>query len=57
MYGIAGLIILILDVIAVLDCLKSSRDTVNKLLWILIILLLPLVGMLLYFLLGKKSGG
>ena len=51
--GLAGLVILVLDIIAILDCLKSNADTVKKLLWILVILLLPFIGMLLYFLLAR----
>ncbi|HXI84971.1 MAG TPA: PLDc N-terminal domain-containing protein [Verrucomicrobiae bacterium] len=51
--GLAGLVVLILDIIAIVDCLKSNADVVKKLLWILVILLLPLLGMLLYFLLAR----
>jgi hypothetical protein len=51
--GLAGLVVLVLDIIAIFDCLKSNADTVKKLLWILVILLLPLIGMLLYFLLAR----
>jgi len=55
MVGIVGLIIMVLDVIAIVDVLKSPADTGKKLLWILLIILLPVVGMVLYFLLGKKA--
>jgi len=48
-----GLVIFILDIIAIVDCLKSNADTVKKLLWILVILFVPVVGMLLYFLLAR----
>ena len=50
-----GLVILILDIIAIVDCLKSGASTGKKLLWILLVLILPVVGMILYFLLGKKK--
>lgn len=50
-----GLVILVLDVVAIVECLKSSDSTGKKLLWILLILILPLVGMILYFLMGKKK--
>ena len=53
-YGIVGLIILILDIIAIVDVLKSSRDVVGKLLWILLILILPVIGMVLYFIFGRS---
>ena len=55
MIGIVALIVLILDIIAILDILKSSADTGNKALWIILILILPVIGMILYFLIGKKT--
>ena len=50
-----GLIIFILDITAIVDIINSWNDTEKKLLWILLILVLPFVGMLLYFLIGKKK--
>ncbi|MFH0985922.1 MAG: PLD nuclease N-terminal domain-containing protein [Candidatus Omnitrophota bacterium] len=55
MKTLLGLVVLILDIIALVDCLKSDASTGKKLLWILLILFLPVVGMILYFLLGKKK--
>ena len=55
MGALMGLVILILDIIALVDVLKSNMDTVKKLLWIIVILILPVIGMVLYFLIGKKS--
>jgi hypothetical protein len=54
MGGALGLLILVLDIIAIVDVLKSSMDTGKKALWIILILILPVVGMVLYFLIGKK---
>ena len=51
---IIGLIILVLDIIALVDVLKSAKDTGNKVLWVILILVLPVIGMALYFLIGKK---
>lgn len=56
MGGLLGLVVLVLDVIAILDVFKSSQDTGKKVLWIVLILLLPVVGLILYYLLGKKKG-
>lgn len=53
MAPLIGLVVLVLDIIAIVDCLKSNADTVKKLLWILVILCLPLLGMILFFLLGR----
>jgi hypothetical protein len=47
MIGLLGLVVFVLDIIAIVDCLKSNADTVKKLLWILVILLLPVLGMIL----------
>jgi len=51
---ILGLVVLVLDIIAILDVLKSSMDTGKRALWIILILILPVVGMVLYFVIGKK---
>ena len=55
MGGILGLLILVLDIIAIVDVLKSSMDTGKRALWIILILVLPVIGMVLYFLIGKKA--
>ena len=55
MGGIVALVVLVLDVIAVLDVLKSSMDTTKKALWIVLILVLPVIGMAIYFLIGQKK--
>ena len=54
MGGILSLVILVLDIIAIVDVIKSSVDTGKKTLWIILILVLPVIGMVLYFLIGKK---
>jgi len=51
--GILGLIHLILWIIAAIEIMKSGKSTGNKLLWILVILFLPVVGLILYYLIGK----
>ena len=55
MQTLIGLVILILDVLAVLQVLKSSWDGGKKALWIVLIILLPVIGLILYYLIGKKS--
>ncbi|CAF2443498.1 unnamed protein product [Rotaria sp. Silwood2] len=47
--GILGLIILILDLIAIFELLKSSsRGLCFKTIWILIIIFFPIGGLILY---------
>lgn len=55
MQGIIGLVILVLDIIAIVDAVKSSMDTGKKVLWVILILVLPVLGLILYYLLGKKK--
>ena len=54
MYTLTGILIFILDIIAIVDCIQSSVEGTKKLLWILLILALPFLGMMLYFLLAKR---
>jgi len=55
MGGLFGLVVIVLDIIAILDAIKKPFTTGKKVLWILLIVLLPLIGMVLYFLIGKKQ--
>ncbi len=55
MYPIVSLVVFVLDIIAIVDCVKSSMDGGKKVLWIILILLLPLLGLILYYLVGRKS--
>jgi hypothetical protein len=52
--GFFGLILLVCVIYGVLKTAQSSAGTGNKVLWILILLLLPLLGFILWFLLGPK---
>lgn len=52
MFSLVGLVILVLDIIALVSLLQSGADTATKTLWALLIILLPLIGMVLYFLMG-----
>jgi hypothetical protein len=53
MYGIVGLLVLILDIYVIYMILQASGDVGMKLLWIIIVLILPLLGPILYMLLGR----
>jgi len=52
MFSLIGLVILVLDIIALVSLLKSGADAGTKILWALLIILLPVLGMILYFLMG-----
>ena len=53
--GIFGLLILILDVWAIVSIAQSSASTGTKVLWIVLVLLLPLVGLIIWALLGPRT--
>jgi len=52
-YGLIGLLILILDIYVIMLIIQSSADAGMKLVWVIVVLLLPLIGPILYLLLGR----
>ncbi len=52
---LVGLVVLVLDIIAIVDAVKSPIDSGKKALWVILILFLPVIGMVLYFFIGKKK--
>ncbi len=55
MQALIGLVVLVLDIIAILDVVKTQPTGGKKVLWVLLIVLLPIVGLVLYYLIGKKK--
>ena len=54
--GLLGLLILIADVWAIVNIAQSGATTGKKVLWIVLVLVLPVLGLILWFLLGPRSG-
>jgi len=54
--GLLGLLILVGDVWAIINIVQSSASNGKKLLWCLLVLLLPLLGLILWFFLGPRGG-
>ena len=52
--GLFGLIVLVLDIYAIVKIVGSGASTGAKVLWILLILVLPIVGFILWLLLGPS---
>lgn len=52
--GILGLIVLIADIWAIIKIVQGGGSTGSKLLWILIILILPVIGLLIWLLAGRR---
>ena len=53
--GLFSLLILIGDVYAIVKTIQSNASTGSKVLWIVLILVLPLLGLILWFFLGPKG--
>lgn len=53
--GIFGLIILILDIWAIISVVRSSSETGKKILWILLIVILPVVGLIIWGIMGPRG--
>lgn len=53
--GIGGFIWLVVSVWAIVRTLGSAASTGRKVLWIVVILLLPVVGVIAWFFLGPKK--
>jgi uncharacterized membrane protein len=54
-YSIFGILVLILDIVAILSVIGGRSAIERKVLWTVLILILPVVGMILYYLIGKSS--
>jgi hypothetical protein len=52
---ILGLIVLALDIWAIVNIVGSAASTGAKILWVLLILILPIVGFLIWFFAGPRS--
>ena len=53
--GILSIAILLADVWALYEVLRSDENNVTKGLWAVLIVLLPVVGLILWYLMGPKG--
>jgi hypothetical protein len=51
-----GLLILAGDIWAIINIFQSSVSNEKKLLWTLVVVLLPVLGLILWFFLGPRDG-
>jgi hypothetical protein len=56
-YGLWGLLVLAADIWAIINILQSGASNGNKVLWILLVVILPVVGLILWLLLGPRGKG
>ena len=52
---IGGLVVLIPDIWAIVSILGSGESTGKKVLWILLIVILPIIGFIIWLLVGPKG--
>jgi succinate dehydrogenase/fumarate reductase cytochrome b subunit len=54
--GLFGLVVLIADVWAILNIFQSSATTGSKAVWIVLVLVLPLLGVIIWYFAGPREG-
>lgn len=54
--GLWGLLVLIADVWAIVNIVQSAADTGKKVLWVVLVLVLPVLGVILWYFLGPRTG-
>lgn len=54
--GLFGLLVLIGDIWAIIHIVQSPSSPGARALWIVLVLLLPLLGLIIWFFAGPRSG-
>ena len=54
--GIIGLLVLIADVWAIINVMGSGASTGSKVIWMVLILVLPVLGLIIWLFAGPRSG-
>jgi succinate dehydrogenase/fumarate reductase cytochrome b subunit len=55
-HGLWGLLILAGDIWAIINIAQSSASNEKKLIWIIAVVLLPLLGLILWYFMGPRGG-
>ena len=55
MQAILGIVGLVVAIVGILDVVKSSMTSGKKALWIILILVLPVIGFVIYWFVGRKK--
>jgi hypothetical protein len=54
MYRLIFLLVLVIDIIVIIDIIKSNKDSEKKILWVIAVVFMPVLGPILYYILGKN---
>ena len=55
-HSLLGILVLVADVWAIVNIMQSSADTTKKVLWTVLVIILPVLGFILWFFLGPRTG-
>jgi succinate dehydrogenase/fumarate reductase cytochrome b subunit len=55
-HGLWGLLILAGDIWAIINIFQSSVSNEKKLIWVIAVVLLPVLGLILWYFLGPRDG-
>lgn len=53
--GLISLVILALDIWAIVNILKSTAETGMKIIWVLVIIVLPVLGLIIWAIAGPRG--
>ncbi len=53
--SILGLLVLVADIWAILNIVQSGESTTSKALWVVLVLVLPVIGFIIWYVAGPKS--
>lgn len=56
MQTIGGLIVFALAIYAIVSIINSTAETGTKVVWILLVLILPIIGFIIWFFAGPRAG-
>jgi succinate dehydrogenase/fumarate reductase cytochrome b subunit len=55
-HSLLGLLVLIADIWAIVNIFQSTAETGKKVLWTVLVIVLPVLGFILWFFLGPRTG-
>ena len=55
--SVLGVLVLIGDIWAIINIIKSSVSNEKKLIWIIAVVMLPVLGLVLWYFLGPRESG
>jgi hypothetical protein len=54
-HSLWGVLVLIADIYAIVNIIQSSADTGTKVVWTVVVILLPVLGFLLWYFMGPRT--